>query len=131
MRGRYPAGPEYVEQLEGSTQAKQRLQVIMETMAGKYRVPEACQLLNICEQRFYQLRVESLQGALERLEARPAGRPRRPVESEAMTALRTQLGEMQRELQAAHVREEIALVLPNRVQEVAEPEKKRPVPPKG
>ena len=27
MRGRYPAGPEYVEQLPGSAEAKRRLQV--------------------------------------------------------------------------------------------------------
>ena len=131
MRGRHPAGPECVEDCQGSAQAKQRLRVILETMAGKHCVPEACRLLNICEQRFYQLRAEFLQAALERFEARPAGRPRRPAESEEVRALRAEVAELTSALRAAQVREEIALVLPNRVSVVDEPEKKRPVPPKG
>jgi hypothetical protein len=113
MRGRYPSGPEYVEQLEGSAQAKQRLRVVLETMTGKYRVQEACQLLDICEQRFHQLRAELLQAALEQLEAKPAGRPRSqpvPVEAEAV---RDRLADMELELRVAQVREEIALALPH------------------
>jgi hypothetical protein len=31
MRGRIPAGPEYVEHLQGSDKAKARLRVILET----------------------------------------------------------------------------------------------------
>ena len=113
MRGRYPSGPEYVEHLLGSAQAKERLRVILETMMGKWRVQEACARLGICEQRFRQLRAELLQAALERLEGRPAGRPRRPEEPQDTVALRRQLEAMQRELRAAQVREEIALALPH------------------
>jgi hypothetical protein len=112
MRGRFPSGPEYVEHLQGSAQAKERLRVILETLMGKWRVAEACDRLGICEQRFQQLRAELLQAALERLELRPAGRPRRPAEPEQTAALRQQLQEMQRELQVAQVREEVALALP-------------------
>lgn len=114
MRGRIPSGPEYVDvqHLHGSAQAKQRLRVILETMMGKWRVGEACDRLGICEQRFRQLRAELLQAALERLEARPAGRPRRPEEPEEIAAVRQQLEAMQRELHVAQVREEIALALP-------------------
>ena len=68
MRGRYPSGPEYVDSLEGSEQAKKRLRVVLETMTGKLRVQEACQILELSEQCFYQLREELLQAALERLE---------------------------------------------------------------
>jgi hypothetical protein len=56
MRGRHPSGPEYVEHLQGSAQAKERLRLILETMTGKRRVQEACQLLKISPQRFEQLR---------------------------------------------------------------------------
>ena len=114
MRGRIPAGPEYVDvqHLHGSAQAKERLRVILETMMGKWRVGEACDRLGICEQRFRQLRAELLQAALERLEGQPAGRPRRPEEAEDTVALRRQLEAMQRELHVAQVREEIALALP-------------------
>ena len=112
MRGRIPAGPEVVEHLEGSAKAKQRLRVILETMQGKWRVQEACGRLGICEQRFRQLREELLQAALVSLEERPSARPRRPQEPEETVALRQHVAELQRELQVAQVREEIALALP-------------------
>jgi hypothetical protein len=113
MRGRYPSGPEYVEHLEGSDKAKERLRVILETMMGKWRVSEACDRLGICEQRFRQLRQELLQAALECLEGLPAGRPRRPQEPEETVALRRQLEALKRELHVAQVRAEIALGLPH------------------
>ena len=113
MRGRYPSGPEYVDHLEGSPQAKQRLRVVLETMTGKYRVQEACQLLDICEQRFHQLRAELLQAALQHLEAKPTGRPRRPPLPVEAEAIREELADMELELRVAQVREEIALALPH------------------
>jgi Helix-turn-helix domain len=112
MRGRIPAGPESVEHLEGSDKAKERLRVILETMAGRLRVGDACAQLGISEQRFRQLRAAVLQGALAILEDRPAGRPRRPPEPAASAALRQHVAELQWQLQVAQVREEIALALP-------------------
>ena len=124
MRGRYPSGPEYVDvqHLHGSAQAKERLRVILETMMGKWRVQEACDRLGISEQRFRQLRAELLQAALERLEGRPAGRPRRAEEPAEVAGLRQQLADMQRELHVAQVREEIALALPQVAGSSAGPE---------
>jgi transposase-like protein len=112
MRGRYPAGAERVEHLDGSAKAKERLRVILETMMGPGRVQGACARLGICEQRYRQLRQTLLQAALDSLEDRPSGRPRRPAEPEETAALRQQVAELQRELQVAQVREEIALALP-------------------
>jgi hypothetical protein len=112
MRGRYPSGPEYVEHLEGSAEAKRRAKVILRTLMGELRVLEACQTLGICEQRFHQLREAMLQAALARLEVGPAGRPRRPAEPAEVAALREQLAEQQVQLRVAQVREEIALVMP-------------------
>jgi len=116
MRGRYPAGPEYLDHLEGSAEAKRRAKVILQTLMGELRILEACQLLGICEQRFHQLREAMLQAALARLEARPAGRPRRPAEPAEVAALREQLADQQLQLRVAQVREEIALVLPQGTQ---------------
>ena len=113
MRGRIPAGPEYVEHLEGSPKAKERLRVILETMMGKWRVNEACERLGICEQRFRQLREALLQAALEGIEDQPAGRPRRPEESAETAGLRQQREALERELQVAQVREEVVLALPH------------------
>jgi uncharacterized membrane protein YccC len=112
MRGRIPSGPESVEHLEGSEQAKQRLRLILETMTGTRRVGAACALLGIGEQRFRQLRTELLQAALARLEGLPVGRPRQPEESAELADLRRQCEELKRDLQVAQVREEIALALP-------------------
>ena len=121
MRGRYPAGVDYVDQLEGSALAKQRAKVILQTLQGELRVHEACRLLDICEQRFHQLREEMLQAAVARLEARPAGRPRRPAEPAEVQALRQQLTARDHELHVAQVREEIALALPQTVTQPKEP----------
>ena len=128
MRGRYPSGPEYVDvqHLHGSAQAKERLRVILETMMGQWRVGEACERLGICEQRFRQLRAELLQAALERLEGRPPGRPRRAKEPAEVAGLRQQLAAMQQELHVAQVREEIALALPRLAGSSAGPESAAP-----
>jgi hypothetical protein len=128
MRGRWPSGPEYVQHLHGSAPAKERLQVVLETMTGDCRVGQACQRLGISEQRFYQLRLELLQAALERLEARPAGRPRQqaPVTVAEVAALREQLDEMEMELAAMRLREELALAGLGGQRPPAEPEKKTP-----
>jgi len=124
MRGRYPSGPEYVESLDGSAQAKKRLRVVLETMTGTLRVQEACRTLEISEQRFYQLREELLQAALERLEGKPLGRPRRKIEDAESQALQQQLVELEAELRGSQVREEIALALPKLRPEPAEAGKK-------
>jgi hypothetical protein len=126
MRGRYPSGPEYVDQLEGSVEAKRRAKVILETLQGRLRVGEACQALGICEQRFGQLRAELLQAAVERMESKPTGRPRR-ADAEAsaeVAALRALLADKEMELRAAQLRVEIAAALPHVVQvaAVTEPE---------
>src|SRR5436309_5825501 len=122
MRGRYPSGPEYVEQLPGSAEAKRRLQVVLQTMSGAYRVQEACTLLGISRQRFEQLRTKVLRAALTELEPKPGGRPpAEPSVGAAVTALETKLAETERELRAARLRERIARVLPRASQPLAEP----------
>jgi len=131
MRGRRPVGPEYADKLEGSDTAKERVKVILATMAGTCRLKEACERLGISEQRFHQLREEMMAAAVKALEPGHAGRPAQtptPTE-EQVIALQQQLQDKEVELRAAKAREEIALVMPEVKQEPVEPEKKMPQPP--
>ena len=112
MRGRKPSGPAAAGRLPGSALAHERLQVVLETLAGTCRVQEACRRLGLSEQRFDQLRTQVLQAGLDSLEPRPAGRPPRPTPAADAQAVRARVAELEIGLQAARVREEIALALP-------------------
>jgi Transposase len=130
MRGRRPSGPEYVEHLPGSQQAKERLKVVLETLSGQCRVLEACRRLGISEPRFHQLRTEALAAALEGLEPKPSGRKPAAVapEQEQLAQLQEELVAKDIELRAAQARAEIAVVMPHVVQEPPAPEKKTRAP---
>jgi hypothetical protein len=136
MRGRTPAGPEYVERLIGSDVAKERLKTVLETLAGNCRVSEACQRLDICEQRFHQIRQQALEGALGELEPRPVGRPAQTptARDEEVRRLREELAAKDFELRVALARTEVALILPRvtppavGTPDVPEAEKKTPRP---
>jgi hypothetical protein len=130
MRGRRPSGPEYVEKLHGSPDAKERLTVILETLFERCRVREACARLGIAETRFHQIRIDALQAALDNLELRPAGRPPRadPESAARICELEAKVQTLQIELRAAQARAEIALALPKRSDATPPPEKKTPPP---
>ena len=76
-KGCKPLGSALVEHLDGSLQAKERLEVILETIAGRLTIDQACQRLGVQEARFHRLRTEVLEASLARLEPRSAGRPPR------------------------------------------------------
>jgi transposase-like protein len=113
MRGRTPSGPESVEQLPGSDKAKERVRVILQTMTGELRVQEACAQLDVCEQHIRQLRTTLLLAAIDSVEDKPPGRPAQAEEPSEVTALRAQVAELQRQLQAARLSAEIAMALPH------------------
>jgi hypothetical protein len=120
MRGRYPDGAEeLLEALDGTTEDKQRVQAILETVCGLARVLQACEQLDIGETRFRQLRELALQGALDGIRARPSGRPSgcAVADAERIRELKQQLAETKLELQQALVRSEVALILPQRTEE--------------
>jgi hypothetical protein len=113
MRGRRPVGPELAEQLEGSAEARRRMRVVLETIAGVRRVREACAELAICEQRFETLRATAIAAGVAALEAKPTGRPPK-VLSEAQTEiarLEARVAELEAQLHVAAVRAELAGVL--------------------
>ena len=68
MRGRWPAGPEYIDKLVGDADTKDRLKAILDTLYGQARLLEVCNLLDIRETRFHQLREAALQAALTAIE---------------------------------------------------------------
>jgi hypothetical protein len=129
MRGRYPSGPEFVDKLEGSPEAKQRLKVLLETLSGARRVGDACEQLGIKEARFDQIRIEALEAALAAIELKPAGRkPQQPSWHVAeVQHLRERVAQLEAELQAALIRAEIAVTLP---QVGASDQKKTIAPPR-
>jgi hypothetical protein len=131
-KGCKPKGIALVERLDGSSQAKERLEVILATIAGQLKINEACARLKIKPARLHQMRTTVLQASLARLEPRPAGRrPHQPTAEESHSQdLERQLRELSSALKIAEMREELARVLPPR--HAGEPTRKKPAAiPKG
>lgn len=118
MAGRKPLGPALVEHLEGSSLAKERLELILATNAGRISVVDAARRLGISEAMFYKLRSRVLQVALADLEPKPLGRPPEIVNGEAQQQAE-RVAELERELAAQTVRLELAQVLPHVLQSPA------------
>ena len=104
-----------VDQIDGSGQAKRKLRVILQTLAGEKNVPEACAELGVTRSRFHALRQEFLLDAVASLEPRHRGRPARQVSPEQarVEELERQNQTLAIELRAAQVREELAAVMPH------------------
>jgi len=112
---RPPEGARLVGRVQGSEHAKTRLRVILETLAGERRIASACADLGMNEAAFHKLRMRTLQDAVASLEPRPVGRPRSILTPEEIEAarLRAKNDELQRDLEAARLREEIAVTMPH------------------
>jgi transposase InsO family protein len=114
MRGRKPAGPEFVHRLTGSDKAKRRAEALLKMMTGEYRVTKACAELGIKEARLDQIRIEGFQALVTALEEKPVGRPAHtpsPAELENVQ-LRADNARLKVERDAALVRAELAVGLP-------------------
>src|SRR5262245_54426911 len=98
--------------------AKARLLAILATAAGSRTQAEACLELGLSDRRFHALRGRMLQSALDGLAPRPAGRPHRTAAAtdDRVRELEAIVRELRLDLQAAQVREEIALVMPRLLQ---------------
>jgi hypothetical protein len=107
-------GPRLVRYLEGSEQAKERLETILESMTGTLSVHAACERLGIGEAMFHRLRTRVLQVAVADLEPRPRGRPRHePSEAERQRdMLAAEMEELKSELLTATVRCQVSQILP-------------------
>lgn len=113
-RGRPPLGPDIVQHGDADPNTKRRLQVILQTLAGELSVTDACQQLDISQTRFFELRAAMLQGALDSLSPKPAGRPAHVVDpaQQRIGQLEQQIQDLRVHLAAAQLREEIALAMP-------------------
>ncbi len=113
-RGRPVKGVELLEDMEVSEVARQRLMVILQTLAGALTIEEACQVLGINRSRFHDLRHEFLDRAAGLLEPRPPGpKPNRPTEAQLeIERLQREIVQLKLDLKATQIREEIALVMP-------------------
>lgn len=114
MVGRKPLGPALVTHLDGSSSAKERLELILATLAGKVSVVAAAERLGISEAMFYKLRNRALQVTLDDLEPKPLGRPAQRPSAEAalVEELNASVAELKRELTTQTVRLELAQLLP-------------------
>lgn len=114
-RGRRTRGPRMAQELEGSGEARERLELMLETVAGARTVKDASEQLNITEARFYALRDRALNAAVQSLEPRPAGRPAAShgAADPQIQELEARVVDLSLQLEAAAVREEIALTMPH------------------
>ena len=103
MRGRRPAGPGFVDKLAGEEAAKERLKIVLETIAGQRRVTDACAALGLSEQRFDELRLEALQAAVAALTPKTPGRKPRleSPEAEAIARLEARVADLEAQLRVA------------------------------
>lgn len=114
-RGRKPGGARLMDGLTGSDEAKTRLVMIVEALAGRMTVAEACRQLGLSERRFHIVRNHVLQTALSSLEPRAVGRPAaQPSDADTRVAeLEKLVRELRLDLRAAQIREEVALAMPH------------------
>jgi len=119
MPGRKPLGPRLARNLDGTEQAKERLEIILETIAGERTIENACEELEISDARFFQMRTQVLEAALARLEPRPAGRPSHSdsPEQQKIAELEQQVQDKEHERKVTQVQLEIAQALPNLVKD--------------
>lgn len=113
-------GLKMLSPLPGAPEAKARLAAIIATIAGERSIPEVCGELGVCEARFHELRKEFLTGAVRLLERRPSGRkPTTDADSPELRRLREENEHLRLELEAAQIRAEIALVMPQALKPAA------------
>jgi hypothetical protein len=122
--GRKPSGSKLVEGIEGSDLAKARVGAVLDCLTGRKKIEEATEDLGIEQAMFFRMRSEALKAAVAALEPKPMGRPRkeRTPQEEENEALRLELKRMELELQAARIREEIALAMPYLRKKAVSPE---------
>jgi hypothetical protein len=125
--GRPPEGAGQVERLRGEAQTKRRLRLLLSTLSGECSVEEACRELGLSPARLFELRRQALQAALEALNPKVSGRPPQGEEEDALqlTALERENRALKLELQAAYVRTELALSMPQLLTKQAQAEIKK------
>lgn len=102
----------HVDALQGDPESKWRLKVVLATLTGEMLVDEAHDELGIGQSQFANLRKQALQGALDALQPKPVGRPRRvTAHSEAeVEAMQQRIVELERDAVVLRSRLELAIL---------------------
>ena len=102
----------HVDGLQGDLESKWRLKVVLSTLTGEMLVDEAYEELGIGPTQFANLRKQVLQGALDSLQAKPVGRPRRVSTrtDEEVDAMERHIAELEHELTVLRSRLELAIL---------------------
>lgn len=103
----------HVDGLQGDPESKYRLKVVLATLTGEMLVDEAYEELEVGPTQFANLRKQTLQAALDGLQPKPVGRPRRASmrTDEEVEAMETHIAELERELTLLRSRLEL-MILP-------------------
>lgn len=109
-------GAGHVDPLVGSELSKERLRVILMTFTGELSVLDARRQLGLSDGRFHTLRKLALQAALDGLQPRPMGRPRKghTADQRRIAALEAELEAAREALQIERVKRELAQAMPGR-----------------
>lgn len=113
-RGRPSSALFLVGRFKKSPVAKERLLVILSSLAGTLPVSEACRRLGMSRTLFRRLRRAVLETSLEAVDPRPRGRPVQEVsrQTRRISELERRIAELDEDLAFARVREELALLVP-------------------
>lgn len=124
--GRNPKGPGLVDGIDGEPEAKRRLKVILETIAGSKPIARACEELGIGEAMFHKLRTEWLEEAVKLLEPKALGRPPKAKAAgvDELARLEEENARLERELKASELKSDLARTLPHLLRRGEEAEKK-------
>lgn len=118
-RGRPPKGPDLVDALDASEDAKARAKIFLQTIQGTLSVAEASTRLGVGEARFHEMRSEWLVQATALLEPKPRGRPPAPEpskEQQRLEVLEAKINDLRRQVSEAQLRERMALLMPEVMQ---------------
>ena len=113
--GRPPLGPRLVDALEIPEDIRNKLRLILETIAGEKRLADAAHELSISEAHFHVVRQTALLGAAAALEPGLPGRPptQKVVTTDELDKLRRDVVDLKAAMAASEIREEIAVLIPH------------------
>ena len=102
----------HVDGLQGDSEDKWRLKVVLSTLTGEMLVDEAYDELGIGPTQFANLRKQVLQGALDALQPKPAGRPKRVTArtEEEVEAMEQRIAELEHDAVVLRSRLELAVL---------------------
>jgi len=127
---RPPTGPDLVQRLNGSTGAKHRAQIVLETIAGMRSIEDAGLALDCNAAYVHRLRDQLLEGMIAAAEPRAPGRKPDPPPSAddhaaELAAAQQRIHDAEVALELERCRTELALVLGARIKKNGSTKRRR------